>query len=233
MFLAAILLIILKPKEDNVNMEQPESQNLSINSDKLLYLGHASLRITTADDKTIYIDPYAGSDYEKPADLILVTHNHFDHNAIDKVKNRNSGAQIVTALEALKDGKHNTFDFGYAKVEAVEAGYNSYHDVKKCVGYIITLASGVSLYVAGDTYITPQMPEFSARNLDYAFIPTDGTYTMTAEEASQVADTINAKHSIPYHMNPNKDFDETIAERFSAKNKLVVKPGEEIAIRKG
>ena len=115
-------------------------------------------------------------------------------------------------------------------IEAVEAGYNSYHDVHECVGYILTLKSGVKIYVAGDTYITPQMAEFAERHFDYAFIPTDGTYTMTAEEASQVADMIQARHSIPYHMNPGKLFDAEIAERFTGKNKMVVKDGEEIGL---
>ena len=48
---------------------------------KLLYMGHASLRITTAEGKVIYIDPFVGNGYEPAADLILVTHAHFDHNA--------------------------------------------------------------------------------------------------------------------------------------------------------
>ncbi|MBR4667318.1 MAG: MBL fold metallo-hydrolase, partial [Butyrivibrio sp.] len=46
---------------------------------KLLYQGHASVRITTPEGKTIYVDPYAGEGYDVPADLILETHGHFDH----------------------------------------------------------------------------------------------------------------------------------------------------------
>ena len=49
---------------------------------KLLYQGHASLRITTSKGKIVYIDPYAGEGYDKPADMVLITHEHYDHNGI-------------------------------------------------------------------------------------------------------------------------------------------------------
>ncbi len=72
----------------------------------LLYMGQASIRIVTAEGKVIYIDPYAGDQYDLPADLILVTHGHFDHYAIDKVTNRNENCQIITHKEAVIDGVH-------------------------------------------------------------------------------------------------------------------------------
>ena len=109
-----------------------------------------------------------------PADLILVTHQHFDHNQVDLIENRKPDCKVITQVEALKDGKHQIFDLGYTTVEAVEAGYNSYHDIKECVGYIITLSDGKSIYVTGDTAQTPQMPLLAERNLDYAFFCCDG-----------------------------------------------------------
>lgn len=98
----------------------------------LYYMGQASIRITTPESKVIYIDPYAGddTDYESAADLILVTHSHFDHSATDKVKNRSEDCRIITQDEAIQDDEHITFDFGYVKVEPVEAGFNSLHDVQ-------------------------------------------------------------------------------------------------------
>ena len=205
-----------------------------IKQDKLRYLGHASLRIETREGKIIYIDPYAGleNDYDLPADLILVTHEHYDHNDMAKVRNRQPNCQIITWKEALAEGKHQNFDLGYVKVEAVQAGYNQNHDVRECVGYILTLSSGITLYVAGDTSTTPQMAEFAKRQLDYAFLPCDGIFNMDTEEASKDANLINAKHSVPYHMKPGADFDEDIAARFHGVNKLVIKNGEEIELKK-
>ena len=68
------------------------------------------MRIVTAENKVIYIDPYAGDDYELPADLVLVTHAHFDHSDVDKVQNRASDCQVITHEEAIQDGKHQTFN---------------------------------------------------------------------------------------------------------------------------
>ena len=149
--------------------------------DKLTYLGHASLKIKTREGKVIYIDPYAGddSDYAEPADLILVTHDHFDHNKVQKVKNRAENVAIITEKEALVGGEHKSFHLDFVDVEAVEAGYNKNHDVNKCVGYILTLKSGIKLYIAGDTSKTPQMKTLREKNLDYAFLPMEGIYTMT------------------------------------------------------
>lgn len=197
----------------------------------LLYQGQASVRIITDEGKVIYIDPYAGDDYEAEADLILVTHSHFDHNQTDKVENRNPDCQIITQNEAIQEGEHQIFELGYVTVEAVEAGYNPYHDVNECVGYVLIFSNGKSVYVTGDTSKTEQMPFLAEKEIDYAFFCCDGVYNMGLEEAAECAKLVCAKHSIPYHMTTNptgRQFDRAIAEQFDVENRLIVEDGEEI-----
>ncbi|WP_300692457.1 MBL fold metallo-hydrolase [uncultured Oscillibacter sp.] len=88
---------------------------------ELLYQGQASMRIVTDEGKVIYIDPYVGEGYDLPADLILVTHAHYDHNGVDRIENRNPDCQVITWKEAIQNGEHQVFDLGYVTVEAVEA----------------------------------------------------------------------------------------------------------------
>ena len=200
----------------------------------LLYMGHASLRIVTAEGKVIYIDPYAGNAYDLPADLILVTHEHFDHSDFDRVKSRNEDCRIITWKEALEGGKHQSFDLAYVSVEAVEAGNNRFHDLRKCVGYVLRFPNGVSVYVSGDTSTTAQMAEMAELQLDYAFFCCDGVYNMGPDEAAKCAELVGAKHNIPYHTastDSGKIFDPENAEKFDAPDRLILSPGDEIELK--
>ena len=197
---------------------------------KLLYQGHGSLRIVTTDGKVIYIDPYAGEGYDLPADLILVSHGHHDHTAVDLIANRAKDCRIIQYTDALVKGEYKTFDLGYATVEAVQAGNNKNHDINVCVGWLITLSDGMTIYATGDTSTTDQMAELAERNIDYAFFCCDGKYNMDIEEASICAALVNARHSIPYHMVPGKLFDADRAEQFSGPGRMIVPAGEEIAL---
>ena len=197
----------------------------------LLYMGHASIRITTPEDKVIYIDPFAGEGYDQAADLILSTHDHYDHNAMDLIAGRNEDCRVITRKEALADGEHQTFDLGFATVEAVEAGNNQYHSIDECVGYIVTLTDGVSVYVTGDTSTTQQMAELADRKIDYAFFCCDGVYNMDLDEAAECAKMVKAKHNIPYHMisaDSGKFFDQSRAEQFEAPDRMILQDGQEI-----
>lgn len=194
---------------------------------KLLYQGHGSYRIMAADGMVIYVDPFAGEGYELPADLILVTHQHSDHNQTD-LPAKKPDCKIITEKDALAGGRYNTFQIKGVAIESVEA-YNKNHNRDSCVGYLITV-DGIQIYAAGDTSTTEQMKTFPTRNIDYALLPADGIYNMDLREASSCGDIINAKHSIPIHLKPGALFDRTRAEQFTGRNRLIIEPGEEITL---
>jgi len=194
---------------------------------KLYYQGHASFRITTNDGRVIYIDPYAGKGYDIPADVILVTHQHGDHNQIRLVKQKPDCA-VITNKEALAGGKHNHFSVCGVEIQAVTAE-NLMHNPKKCAGYIIVV-DGVKIYAAGDTSKTRQMESFAAEKIDYALLPGDGVFNMGLRESAECAALIGARHNIPIHIKPGALFDRDRAEKWAAPNKLVLEPGEEIEL---
>jgi len=193
---------------------------------KFLYQGHGSFRLTSKSGIVIYIDPFAGEGYDLPADIVLITHQHDDHNQI-KLITQKPGCTIISNVEAIEGGKHNTFDLHGIKIEAVEAGYNKNHNPENSVGYIITIDE-VKMYFSGDTSKTPQMSEFAAKELDFAFLCADGFYNMGLEEAAECAKLINAKHNVPVHLKPGELFDIDLAELFIAPNRAIIQPGKEL-----
>jgi len=198
---------------------------------KLLFQGHGSVRIVTGEGKVIYVDPFAGGGYDLAADLILITHSHFDHTQTDLIKTKNADCEIITWKEALKGGTHQSFVYDYVTVEAVEAGYNRNHNARDCVGYVLSFTNGVKVYLSGDTSKTPQMANL--KDIDYAFFCCDGVYNMDTEEAGECAKLVGAKHSIPYHMipaDPQSNFDQSVAESFVADGRIILRPGEELAL---
>lgn len=220
-------------KLSDTDSESEEADADQAQKGRLLYMGHASLRITTPEGKVIYIDPYVGEGYEPAADLILVTHSHYDHFDMDKVANRNPDCRIITWQEALTGGTHQTFDLDFASVEAVEAGNNQYHSLDECVGFIVTLTDGTSVYVTGDTSTTQQMSSLAEKEIDYAFFCCDGIYNMDLEEAAKCAELVRAKHNIPYHMTAADSgalFDRTRAEQFEVPDLLILEDGQEIEL---
>ncbi len=215
--------------------EEPSSQDSSSAKPSILYQGHASVRIVTPEGKVIYIDPYAGEDewYDLAADLILITHGHYDHNGLERIANRNADCRVITQVEALAEGEHSAIDLGFAKVTPVQAGFNDNHDVTECVGYVIELTDGKKVYLSGDTSTTDDMRNgvLADMGIDYAFWCADGVYNMGNEEAAAAAAMVGATHNIPYHNSPadsGNTFDVEAAHAFNAPNAMIVQPGEEI-----
>ncbi len=193
---------------------------------KLLFQGHASLRLTANDGRVMYIDPYKGKGYDVPADIVLVTHQHTDHNRIKRCAQK-PACRVITNTEALVGGRHNHFDVDGIQIQAVEAA-NKNHDPKECVGYIITV-DGIKTYASGDTSRTKQMETFAEMRLDYALFPGDGFFNMGPEEAAECARIVGARHNILIHLKPGESIRKT-GEKWGAPNKLIIEPGEEIEL---
>ena len=192
---------------------------------KMYYQGHGSFRLTANDGRIIYVDPYAGDGYDVPADLILVTHQHGDHNQINLCTQK-PDCKIISNVEALAGDKHNSFNIDGIEVKAVEAS-NKNHDPKECVGFIITI-DGVKIYACGDTSKTKDMESFADLDLDYAILCGDGIYNMNPQEAAECARIIKAKHNILIHVSPGELFNRGIADEWDAPDKVIIEPGQEI-----
>jgi L-ascorbate metabolism protein UlaG (beta-lactamase superfamily) len=187
---------------------------LEYNNIGITWTGHAGFKILHGNKK-MYIDPYKMSNkYENifDADIVLITHNHFDHLSIEDLKNIiNERTVIVSAQECLSQLKslkvkdligidpHNNEKLDDLVVEAVPA-YNVNKDFHpkddKKIGFIIKFGND-RIYHTGDSDIIPEMKDTKPT---IVLIPVSGTYVMTAEEASKaVNELINPKIAIPMH----------------------------------
>lgn len=169
---------------------------------EITWLKHAGFRIKGS--KTLYIDPYEIPEELEKADLILITHDHFDHMDMKSIKRLSKDDTVVVhpsgciieGFESCEVRAGEETEIKGVKVKPVPA-YNvdkPFHR-ENCVGYIIEM-DGVKIYHAGDTDRIPEMKEIE---VDIALLPAGGTYTMDLEEAIEATKDIKAKHYIPMH----------------------------------
>jgi len=197
-------------------------------SDTLKYNGHSFVKIKTSESKVLYIDPFEVNDYSDSADIVLITHEHSDHNDLSRVRQKTE-CQVIRAANALIGGVYQSFTIGNIRITAVPA-HNSYHSITSCVGYVVEFDS-IKIYHAGDTGDIPEMADLSNQHITYALLPMDGIYTMTPQEATAAAATIHAAHDIPIHTMPPPDsYSTSIVANFTSPNKLVVMPGQSIEL---
>ena len=189
---------------------------MKIGGIELKWLGNSGFFIQKG--KNIYIDPYMISDSSEKADIILITHSHYDHCSIaDLRKITKDGTIIIVPVDAqskIGNLSHKIdmrvielgeeIDFRDVKILSVPA-YNihkTFHPKdENWMGYVLKF-SDLILYHAGDTDIIPEMQKLTGFGSGKEFVvllPVSGRYVMTAEEAAEAAFLIKPSIAIPMH----------------------------------
>ena len=179
--------------------------------------GHSAFEIDYT--KKIYIDPFKIKSQKNDADIILISHEHFDHFSPEDIKKlvKNDTIIILTPdclsklARFVQNGKTitirpgNKLKIGEKTVIEALPAYNinkfkapglPFHPKQNdWVGYVITL-DGIKIYFAGDTDFVPELRNVKA---DIAIVPVSGTYVMTANEAADLVNSIHPKYALPMH----------------------------------
>ena len=173
-------------------------------------LYHSSIKINK--EKVIYIDPFKIEDDCYDADIIFITHSHYDHYSeedINKIIKENTKIIVTSDLkekvESITNSKNIIIvqpnekycveQISFETIPSYNTNKQFHPKYNNWVGYVIKL-NGVKYYIAGDTDITD---ENKTVKCDVAFVPVGGTYTMTAEEAADLVNIIKPKIAIPIH----------------------------------
>ncbi len=176
-----------------------------MNTNKIHWLGHASIRIE--GEKIVYIDPWELKTNQPKADIILITHGHYDHCSKKDVEKIVRDGTVIFAtpdcrnnlpfdFHSVSPGEEETVDGIIIRtVPAYNIGKHFHPRANDWVGYIIEMG-GERIYFTGDTDYIPEMDDITA---DILIIPVGGTYTMTADEAAEVANRIKPRLAIPIH----------------------------------
>lgn len=190
---------------------------MKIEDIELKWLGHSGFIIKNS--KVIYIDPYKISGEREKADIILITHNHYDHCSVEDMEKiikegtkifAPAGCQSKIArfkihvdMELVEPNRE--FAYGNVKIDTVPA-YNidkSFHPKEEgWVGYLIKI-NDVLIYHAGDTDVIPEMQKLTGykqpQKKFIALLPIGGRFTMNPEEAAEAVKIIKPSLAIPMH----------------------------------
>lgn len=174
-------------------------------TENIFWLGHDSFRLK--GEKVVYIDPWKLASGAEKADVILVTHDHYDHFSQSDIAKISKPDTVVVApavvagklggkTVVVKPGdKINAAGIAVEVVPAYNPNKQFHPKTAGYVGYIVTL-SGKRIYHTGDSDLIPEMAQVKA---DIALLPVSGTYVMNATEAAEAAKTIKPALAIPMH----------------------------------
>lgn len=180
--------------------------------DGVICLGHNAIKFIK-DNKVIYIDPFKIEDNYNDADLVFITHSHYDHfSKEDILKVKKEFTKIIITEDLYND----SIEMGFSKdnilvvkpnskylIDSVKFSTISSYNINKnfhpkdnnWVGYILLL-NNYSYYIIGDSDITDENKQVKC---DVLFVPIGGIYTMDYKEASLLTNVIKPKIVIPVH----------------------------------
>lgn len=177
--------------------------NISVNTQSSIRIGGSAV---------LYFDPFQIKGETHDADIIFITHDHYDHFDPDSIRKIRKEGTVIAAPSGMKQELQKAAgdcalvlmapgdeqNIGSIKIQAVPA-YNRlkpFHPKRNgWIGYNV-LMDGVRYYVAGDT---DAVRELSSVECDVAMVPIGGTYTMTAKEAAKLINEIRPQVAIPTH----------------------------------
>lgn len=198
---------------------------------EVTWYGHASVKLVDSDGFTVYVDPWSevmrDMSEKSKADVIISTHSHFDHfdkKAIQALKKRgtvvicteDSEDDVPEDLESkvirpgtnVKAKDHRFRGVEAYNMEEYREAEEIFHPRGMCTGVIFDL-DGVRFYHASDTDPIPEMEELADDNIDVAFLPVGGHYTMNQDEAVTAVKMFNPGKVVPIHYG---HIDETTAD---------------------
>ena len=169
---------------------------------------HSSIRID--EGKIIYSDPYNISGNPQDADIILITHSHFDHYSPEDIHKVMKPDTVIVCPSSMTEPNGlglnvkqvttgESFEISGMKFEAVPA-YNigkPFHPKSSgWLGYIIDSTVHGRIYIAGDTDVTPDNKQIKC---DIALVPAGGKFTADAVQAAELVNTIRPRYTVPIH----------------------------------
>jgi len=167
---------------------------------KIRWHGHACFEIVSKDGLTIVIDPHDGSSIGiKPpsvkADVVLISHNHFDHNAY-RVVSKPSTQVIVSRRGDFRIGPR-----GEVRVRGILAYHDKYKGKRRgsIIMYKVTVDELDILHMGDLGHILTSEQVSEIGSIDIALIPVGGTFTIDPEEAWRTLEMLKPKIAIPMH----------------------------------
>ena len=226
------------------------------NANEVRWLGHAAFEIVTGQGTRILIDPWItgnpacpqGKESFSDVDIILISHDHFDHLGEDMSYLTKGDATVVVQPELLASLKQKGIDDGVGmniggtvevedvRITMVQAFHSS--NLGAPCGYIVTTADGKKIYHAGDTGIFDTMQVFGDMyDIDVALLPIGSVYVMDPLQAAHAVKMLRPKKVVPMHyktfpalVQDASEFVELVESMNVATEICVLEPGDSLEV---